>query len=564
MVLLRRVQSLVFLFWIHNEGVADLVVSEISNETEYYNLSPQSGVIAPEDSLEVSVTFSPQTVFVYTDTITIQTDDPYSPVNTIILTGSAINEFADIVVSGSGSDSLAEYQFPFTRLGYTRTLNLNVVNIGTPDLEIEEIILEGDPEFSIDVDASILSFLDTLVIPVIYTPTAEGENSATLTFGSNDPDEPTYILSLSGQAAQNIILFVPSEYATIATAIDSAFAEDTVEVAPGAYSGSVNLLDKNLVFRGGGDPSETILQGNGTGPVLTIEGGQSSLTRISNFTIIGGGGVQGGGVKIDGGSTPNLDHLVIAANSVSGNGGGIFIGSGGANISNVSIGYNNAAGSGGSLYAAAGSAVSLSNSILWSNGSTEIGSFGNVATTYSIVAGGAEGDSNIDLDPLFVNGPGLDYSLQWESFAIDGGDPLAGPDPDGTVLDMGAMVYDQTLQEPDPVVGFSGTGLNGYIELSWSPPVDPRGNLNADIVEYTLIRSTLGEPFDTLAVLAPDVTSYTDDGGESHLINGQNYEYAIVPMDTSGLFSLYNDSITVSSCRWGYCHGRYNAKFWRS
>ena len=295
-----------------------------------------------------------------------------------------------------------------------------MVNIGTPDLEIEEIILEGDPEFSIDVDASILSFLDTLVIPVVYTPTAEGENSATLTFGSNDPDEPTYILSLSGQAAQNIILFVPSEYATIATAIDSAFAEDTVEVAPGAYSGSVNLLDKNLVFRGGGDPSETILQGNGTGPVLTIEGGQSSLTRISNFTIIGGGGVQGGGVKIDGGSTPNLDHLVIAANSVSGNGGGIFIGSGGANISNVSIGYNNASGSGGSLYAAAGSVVSLSNSILWSNGSTEIGSFGNVATSYSIVAGGAEGDSNLDLDPLFVNGPGLDYSLQWESFAIDG------------------------------------------------------------------------------------------------------------------------------------------------
>ena len=64
--------------------------------------------------------------------------------------------------------------------------------------------------------------------------------------------------------------------------------------------------------------------------------------------------------------------------------------------------------------------MSLSNSILWSNGSTEIGSFGNVATTYSIVAGGAEGVGNLDLDPLFVNGPGLDYSLQWESFAIDG------------------------------------------------------------------------------------------------------------------------------------------------
>ena len=30
-------------FWIYNEGVADLVVSEITNETEYYNLSPQNG-----------------------------------------------------------------------------------------------------------------------------------------------------------------------------------------------------------------------------------------------------------------------------------------------------------------------------------------------------------------------------------------------------------------------------------------------------------------------------------------------------------------------------------------
>ena len=66
-------------FWIHNEGVADLVVLEIANETEFYNLSLQNGVILPEDSLEVSVTFSPQTVFVYTDTITIQTDDPYNP-----------------------------------------------------------------------------------------------------------------------------------------------------------------------------------------------------------------------------------------------------------------------------------------------------------------------------------------------------------------------------------------------------------------------------------------------------------------------------------------------------
>ena len=96
---------------------------------------------------------------------------------------------------------------------------------------------------------------------VVYEPTAEGTNSGTLVFGSNDPDEASYTLSLSGQAAENIILFVPSEYATIATAIDSAFQNDTVEVAPGTYVGSISLLEKNLVFRCSGEPTETLLKG---------------------------------------------------------------------------------------------------------------------------------------------------------------------------------------------------------------------------------------------------------------------------------------------------------------
>ena len=85
----------------------------------------------------------------------VYTDDPYNPVRHMFL-GNSIIEFADIVVNGAGNDSLAIYQFPFTRLGFSRTLNLDIVNIGTPDLEIEEIILEGDFGVFIDVDASIL------------------------------------------------------------------------------------------------------------------------------------------------------------------------------------------------------------------------------------------------------------------------------------------------------------------------------------------------------------------------------------------------------------------------
>ena len=532
-------------FWINNHGVADLVIDSIITQTEYFIPDPLTGAIAPDDSMEISINFNPQTVQVYTDTVLILSDDPYSDLDTLILIGSAINEFADITVEGAGSDSLSNYEFPFTRLGYSRTLDLSIVNIGTIDLEIEEIILEGDPEFSVDADASVISFLDTLFMSVVYEPTVEGTNSGTLVFGSNDPDESTYTLSLSGQAAENIILFVPSEYTTIATAIDSAFQNDTIEVAPGTYSGSIDLLDKNLIFRGGGDPSETMIKGDGTGPVLTIGGSQNGTTTVSNMTIIGGGGTQGGGIKIDGGSTPNLDHVILAANAVSGNGGGIAIISGGAAMENMTIGYNSAGGNGGAIYAAAGASVTLKNSILHGNGSTEIGSFGNVSTTYSIVSGGADGTGNLDLDPLFVDGPGLDFSLHWESFAIDGGDPAIGSDPDGTIMDMGPIFYDQTLQPPDPVDGFSGSGGNGFIQLDWGYPLDPRGTPNGDIVDYTLLKAIGEGSFDTLAVLPTTDTSFTDMGEEDHLINGQEYHYVVIPRDTSNLVSPTNDTLTL-------------------
>ena len=67
------------------DGVADLAVNDITNQTEFYTLFPTSGSVAPGDSLEVQITFSPQTVQIYSDTIMIFTDDPYNPVNTLIL-----------------------------------------------------------------------------------------------------------------------------------------------------------------------------------------------------------------------------------------------------------------------------------------------------------------------------------------------------------------------------------------------------------------------------------------------------------------------------------------------
>jgi hypothetical protein len=63
----------------------------------------------------------------------------------------------------------------------------------------------------------------------------------------------------------------------------------------------------------------------------------------------------------------------------------------------------------------------------------------------------ANGDScdvfrNILLDPLFVNAPQNDFHLTSGSPCIDAGNPAASYfDPDGTVADMGAFYYDQSV-----------------------------------------------------------------------------------------------------------------------
>ncbi|MBH10297.1 MAG: hypothetical protein CMG74_08110, partial [Candidatus Marinimicrobia bacterium] len=523
-------------FKIYNHGVAVLSLESISLVSEFFSLSLDHTLILPGDSIDVTVTFAPQAVQVYIDTITILSDDPYNPVKNVIITGSAINEFADIVVTGNGNDSLYNYEFPFTRLGESRTLLLKVINIGAPDLEMEEIILEGDPEFSSSVEAAILEFMDTLSMEVTYAPSVIGSSTATLTFGSNDPDESNYVLELFGQAADNIILFVPSEYPTISAALDSAYQLDTIEIAPGAYSTTVNLGTKNMVFRGGGSADETIIQGNGTGPVLTINGGQDNNTLIKNMTIIGGGGTQGGGILVDGSSNPVFNNIIISANVVSGNGAGMAILSGSADMSHMTISGNTAGGTGGALYAGMGSTVILDQSILWSNGTVEIGSFGNVTSSYSIISGGADGTGNINDDPMFVNGPALNFNLQWHSPAIDGGDPSSDMDPDGTVGDIGALYYDQSLQPPDPVTGLEYTILPGQTHLSWNENSEP------DLVSYIIYRGITLDTLDSIALVLAPASSFTDSTMDPGII----HYYQAGAVDTADQVSDLVDMITVS------------------
>ena len=95
---------------------------------------------------------------------------------------------------------------------------------------------------------------------------------------------------------------------------------------------------------------------------------------------------------------------------------------------------------GGGVYVDVGETVSVRNSIFTGNVPDQLAQGSGAALTvdYSDVQGGWLGTGNIDADPLFWI-PELDnFHLLPGSPCIDVGDPLATPDPDGSVADMGA------------------------------------------------------------------------------------------------------------------------------
>lgn len=88
--------------------------------------------------------------------------------------------------------------------------------------------------------------------------------------------------------AQATVRRVPADYATIQQAINASVDGDTVLVAPGTYSGEIDIIFKAITVTSEAGPDLTVLDGGGGGAVFVVRFGESSGT-LSGFTIRNGG-----------------------------------------------------------------------------------------------------------------------------------------------------------------------------------------------------------------------------------------------------------------------------------
>ena len=283
-----------------------------------------------------------------------------------------------------------------------------------------------------------------------------------------------FILNLSAT-----IINVPVDQPTIQAGINVSVNADTILVQPGTYVENINYNGKSItiasLFLTTQDTSyisQTIIDGNQNGSVVTFESGEDSTAVLFGLIIQNGFGFGGGifcsqsnpslvnitirnntgGFNTSGSgiyciySSPSLKNVAIYNNSTVNVGGGMALClNSNPSLENTTISNNSAGAYGGGICCISDSNPSLINCIHWNNIPQDIYcGLGTITAIYSDIQGGWEGEGNIDLDPLFVDPTNGDYHLTEYSPCIDAGDPNFPFDPDGTISDMGAFYYDQT------------------------------------------------------------------------------------------------------------------------
>lgn len=207
-----------------------------------------------------------------------------------------------------------------------------------------------------------------------------------------------FFLSLLPGSALSGVLEVTGGFPTIEEAINVSRPGDTILVEPGTYKLYEHIvLDKDsLTLKSVRGAEETILEGRGSGPVITIGNSTHSIT-IEGFTItrvasaepgvLNGGGIYcgpystpriihniitgnaatfGGAIYCAPSSAPDISHNVILENSAHNSGGGIFSFKALPTITNNRIVGNNASSSGGGIFSWRGAPL-ITNNIIWKN-----------------------------------------------------------------------------------------------------------------------------------------------------------------------------------------------------
>lgn len=294
---------------------------------------------------------------------------------------------------------------------------------------------------------------------------------------------------------------------TIQMSIYLADDGDTVLVPKGTYAENLNfwgkaiLVASHFIFDGEESTIEsTIIDGSGSGSVVTFTSGEDSCSVLRGFTITNGYAEYGGGILCDASSPTIVENFVLENRCEEGRGGsGIYCrdGSSPKILTNLVAGCDGPA----AIGVLDGSAPQVVNNTVCYNSWGGISSVNNCDPyvknniialngpygvhqsnstphlSYNDVYGQTEEyagipdqtglNGNISEDPLFYDPWAEDYHLTVNSPCVDAGDPADSVPPGGGAsVDMGAFEFiysDRYVRYRSHQIDDSGGDNNGAV-----------------------------------------------------------------------------------------------------
>ncbi len=206
---------------ITNNGSTDLHISDVSLSgagAGEFAITSDSGeaTLTPGNTRTVQVAFDPTTTGAKSANLTIQSDDSNRGTVNVALSGTGVDPTgADPEITVTPTDLTFGDQD--VDAGATTSQLVSITNDGSTDLHISDVSLSGAGagEFAITSDSgeTTLAPGNTRTVQVAFDPTTTGAKSANLTIQSDDDDEGTLNVVLSGTGVAPEITVTPSSLA---------------------------------------------------------------------------------------------------------------------------------------------------------------------------------------------------------------------------------------------------------------------------------------------------------------------------------------------------------------
>jgi hypothetical protein len=251
-----------------NFGSSSLTVSNIASANPAVTVSPTAFTLAPKESRIVAVQWTPTSTGPLATSVVVTSNDPVTPTRTIPVQGTGVETVPGLVVP----DLL---YFGHVYVDSTAIQTMVVTNVGVASRTVSNIA-SANPAVTASPTAFTLAHGESRSVTVQWTPTSPGSAGATLVVTSNDPDAPTQVIGISGEAASAPVCAVSPESfhvtlernqtTTRTLRIDNTgagtldFIATEVAAAPGApafaaaFGGRAGAIQPGPLRAGGPDP----------------------------------------------------------------------------------------------------------------------------------------------------------------------------------------------------------------------------------------------------------------------------------------------------------------------